>query len=188
MIARRKEGLELGFPTKWFTRYCTRFCTRDDDLRGGGGAEQQLQCRPTMLLRPIHTFHAVPRPCPSAKALECVFPFWFTQFGHVWFTHTMPFPCHATNTPFWKRPLKAMAGSWQGDGMGTACWRPASFRPIPATTRSSRTFVIRSIPISDAGGQCETKQRLSWTRRSLLFWCKDMSACIIYSTKIMITI
>jgi hypothetical protein len=37
-------------------------------------------------------------------------------------------------------------------------------------------------------GQCETKQRLSWTRRSLLFWCNDMSACIIYSTTIMIII
>jgi hypothetical protein len=43
---------------------------------------------------------------------------------------------------------------------------------------------IRSIPISNAGGQCETKQYLSWTRRGILFWCKDKSACIIYSTKI----
>jgi hypothetical protein len=37
-------------------------------------------------------------------------------------------------------------------------------------------------------GRCETKQRLSWARRSLLVWCKNTSACIIYSTKIMITI
>jgi hypothetical protein len=69
-----------------------------------------------------------------------------------------------------------------------ARWRLASFRPLAATARSSMKFVIRSIPISDAGRQCETKQRLSQTRRSLLFWCKDRSACIIYSTKIMITI
>ena len=27
--------------------------------------------------------------------------------------------------------------------------------------------VIRSIPISDAGGQCETKQRLLWTRKKV---------------------
>jgi hypothetical protein len=33
------------------------------------------------------------------------------------------------------------------------------FRPFAATVRSSRKFVIRSIPISVAGGQCETKQR-----------------------------
>jgi hypothetical protein len=32
----------------------------------------------------------------------------------------MPFPYHATNVPFSKRPLKAMAGSRQGDGMLTA--------------------------------------------------------------------
>jgi Holliday junction resolvase RusA-like endonuclease len=31
----------------------------------------------------------------------------------------MPFPCRATNMPFWKRPLKAMAGSWQGRGRVT---------------------------------------------------------------------
>jgi hypothetical protein len=27
---------------------------------------------------------------------------------------SMPFPYHATNVPFCKRPLKAIAGSWQG--------------------------------------------------------------------------
>jgi hypothetical protein len=59
-------------------------------------------------------------PCRSAKALDCIFLIWFTQRGRVWFTHTRPFPCHATNMPFWKRPLKAMAGSRQGDGLGTA--------------------------------------------------------------------
>jgi len=46
----------------------------------------------------------------------------------------------------------------------TACGPPARVR-LPATTRSSTKIVIRSIPISDAGGQCETKQRLSWTRK-----------------------
>jgi hypothetical protein len=59
--------------------------------------------------------HTMLFPCCSAKALDCVFPIWFTQFGRVWFTHTMPFPCHAMNMPFWKRPLKAMAG-WQHVG------------------------------------------------------------------------
>jgi hypothetical protein len=33
---------------------------------------------------------------------------------------SLPFPCHVTNMPFWKRPLKAMAGSWQGRGRVTA--------------------------------------------------------------------
>jgi hypothetical protein len=46
----------------------------------------------------------------------------------------------------------------------TACERPARVRILPPTTRSS-TKAIRSTPISDAGGQCETKQSLSWTRK-----------------------
>jgi hypothetical protein len=61
--------------------------------------------------------HAVPLPCRSAKGLDCDFPIWYTPCGRVWFTHTMSFPCHATNMPFWKRLPKAMAVSWQGEGM-----------------------------------------------------------------------
>jgi hypothetical protein len=56
-------------------------------------------------------------PCRSANGLYCVFPIWFTQSGRVWFTHTMPFPCHATNMTFWKRSYKATGGSRQGNGM-----------------------------------------------------------------------
>jgi len=43
----------------------------------------------------------------------------------------------------------------------TACGLPARVRLLLATTRSSTKFVVRSIPISDAGGHCETKQHLS---------------------------
>jgi hypothetical protein len=57
--------------------------------------------------------HVVPLPCRSAKGLDCDFPIWFTQCRRVWYTHTMPFPCLATNMPF-------TAGLWQGDGMRTA--------------------------------------------------------------------
>jgi len=46
-----------------------------------------------------------------------------------------------------------------------ACGLPARVWLLPATTQSSTKVVIRSIPISDAGGQCETKQRLSWRKR-----------------------
>jgi len=34
--------------------------------------------------------------------------------------------------------------------------------------RSSTKVLIRSIPISDAGGQCETKHRLSLTRKRVV--------------------
>jgi hypothetical protein len=50
----------------------------------------------------------------------------------------------------------------------TACGLHYRVRLLPATTRSSTKVVIRSIPISDAGGQCETKHRFSWTRKSVV--------------------
>jgi hypothetical protein len=98
--------------------------------------------------------YAVPLPCRSTKALDCVFPIWFTQCARVWFTHAMPFPCHspAVTMPCHQHAFlkgtsqghgRFMAESRrQGDGMLTACWRLA--------TPSSRKFVIRSIPIPDA--------------------------------------
>jgi hypothetical protein len=49
-----------------------------------------------------------------------------------------------------------------------ACGLPARIRLLPATTRSSTKVVIRSIPISDAGGQCETKQHSTWTRKRMV--------------------
>jgi hypothetical protein len=74
--------------------------------------------------------------------------------------HAAPMPCsdHAVL-------LKATAQDGRPE---TACGRPARVRLLPATTRSSAKVVIRSIPISDAGGQCETKQRLSWARKRVL--------------------
>jgi hypothetical protein len=47
----------------------------------------------------------------------------------------------------------------------TACGLPARVRLLPATTQSSTEVVMRRIPIPDAGGQFETKHRLSWTRK-----------------------
>jgi hypothetical protein len=96
-------------------------------------------------------------------------------------------------------PLKATAGSWQGDGMGTAWERHGMCELASAVQRlhvgDLSAFGVFLLPrgvsgnvLSDAVSQCEKKQRLSWTRRSLLFWCKDTRACIIYSTTIMITI
>ena len=49
----------------------------------------------------------------------------------------------------------------------TACGLTARVRLLPAITRSS-TKVIRRIPVSDAVGQCETKHRLSWTRKRVV--------------------
>ena len=49
-----------------------------------------------------------------------------------------------------------------------ACGLPARVRLLPATTWSSTKVVIRHIPISDAGGQCETKHRLSWMKKRVV--------------------
>jgi hypothetical protein len=114
------------------------------------------------LLRPIHTEQAVPMPgpCRAAKGLECVFPIWFTQCGRVWFTLAMPMQCSDHAVLF-----KATAQHVRRE---TTCGLPARFRLLPATTRSSTKVVIRRIPVSDAGGQCETKHSLSWTRKRMV--------------------
>ena len=81
--------------------------------------------------------------------------------------HAMPMPCsdHAVL-------LKVTAQHVRRE---TACGLPALVRLLPATTRNSTKVVIRSIPISDAGDQCETKQRLSWTRKRVVtaYYIKD---------------
>jgi len=71
---------------------------------------------------------------------------------------------HAAHMPCSDRAvlLKATAKHVRPE---TACELPARVRLLPATTRSSTKVVIRSIPTSDAGGQCEIKRRLSWTRK-----------------------
>ena len=71
--------------------------------------------------------------------------------------HAMPLPCsdHAV----------ILYATTQHVRRETACGLPARVRFLPATTRSYTKVVIRSMPISDAGGQCETNQHLSWTRK-----------------------
>ena len=100
--------------------------------------------------------HAVPMPCRATKGLECVFPIWFTQCGRVWFTVAMPCPCHYS------------------EGHGTA-WtsRKSLWTNCPLSVSSGchadfHEVVIRRILISDAGGQYETKHRLSWTRKRVV--------------------
>jgi hypothetical protein len=72
--------------------------------------------------------------------------------------------CHATPMPCSDHAVLLKATAQDGR-REMACGRQARVRLLPATTRSSTKVVIRSIPISDAGGQCETKRRLSWTRK-----------------------
>jgi hypothetical protein len=74
--------------------------------------------------------------------------------------HAAPMPC-SDHTVL----LKATAQHVRRE---TACGLPARVRLLPATTRSSTKVVISNIPISDAGGQCATKHRLSLTRKRVV--------------------
>ena len=111
--------------------------------------------------------HSMPCPCLS-PAMPCRNGFRI-RLSHLTYTvrpclihtyHAMPMPCsdHVAR-------LKATA---QHARRETACVLSVRVRLLPATTRSSTTFVIRRIPISDVGGQCETKQHLSWTRKRVV--------------------
>ena len=103
--------------------------------------------------------HSMPFPCRAVPLrVWNFFPVWFTQCGRVWFTLAMPCSDHAVL-------LKATA---QHVRQQTACGLPARFRLLPATTRSSTNFLIGRIRVSDTGGQCETKHRLSWTRKRVV--------------------
>jgi hypothetical protein len=106
----------------------------------------------------------MPRPCRAhAVPLPCRYGF-IMRLSHLIYTvrpcliHTCyaaPMPC-SDHAVF----LKTTAHRGRRE---TACGRPARYRLLPATTRSSTKAVISSIPLSDAGGRCETKQHLSWT-------------------------
>ena len=78
--------------------------------------------------------------------------------------------CHAMPCPATPMPCSDHAFLLKAQHVRreTACELPARVRLLPATTRSSTKIVIKSIPISDAGGRCETKQRLSWTRKRVV--------------------
>ena len=72
--------------------------------------------------------------------------------------------CRAHAVPDHAILLKATA---QHGRRERTCGLTARVRLLPVITRSSTKDVIR-IPISDAGGQCETKHRLSWTRKRVV--------------------
>ena len=105
--------------------------------------------------------HAVPLPCCATKGSECVFPIWFTQCGCVWFTLAMPCPYHAPTMPFFSSPRHSMAA----EGRLVGCQRSASSSGYHSEFHK---VVIRCIPDSDAGGQFETKHRLSWMRKRVV--------------------
>jgi len=105
----------------------------------------------------------MPFPCHAVplKVYNVFFPF-DLRSAAVSDSHL---PCHAMPCSDHAVLLKATAQHVRRE---TACGLPARVRLLPPTTRSSTKVVSTSIPIADAGGQCETKQRLSWTKKRVV--------------------
>ena len=112
--------------------------------------------------------HSMPCPCRAAKGLECVFPIWFTQCGHVSFTLARPCPCHALTMPFFSRPRHSMAVERRPVGYLPAfgflrlprgvprrllseAYQSSSQRSIPTTVKSGSSILQkrRSVKLLD---------------------------------------
>jgi hypothetical protein len=105
--------------------------------------------------------HAFPLPCRAANGLECVSLIWFTQCGRVWFTLSMPRPCHP-------RPWRSSQGYGTAWPPRDALWANYQRSASSGYHTNFHEVIIRRIPISEAGGQRETKHRLSRTRKRVV--------------------
>ena len=110
------------------------------------------------------SIHSMPRPCrspamPCRKGFRMSFP--FNLHSAAVSSHL---PCRAHAIHDHAVLLKATA---HHDRRETVCGLLAGVRLLPATTQSSTQVDIRRIPISDAGGHCETKQ-FAWTRKRVV--------------------
>jgi hypothetical protein len=107
--------------------------------------------------------HAIPLPCRAAKGLECLSHLIYTVrpcLIHTCHAMPMPRPCHALTMPL-SRPRHSTAVKR----------RPVGYLPAFSLFQL-RHGVPRSLLSeahqSYAGGQCETKQRLSRTRKRMV--------------------
>ena len=107
--------------------------------------------------------HAVPLSCHATKGLECVFPIWFTQCGHVWFTLAMPRPCHALTMPFFSRPRHSTAVERRPVGYLPAFGFFRLPRGVPRTLLSEayQFSSQRFIPTTVKSGSRKIKKRQS---------------------------
>jgi hypothetical protein len=71
----------------------------------------------------------------------------------------MPFPCHATIIPFWKRPLKVTAGSWQGRGRVTE-WEQRGNGMLETCQRSTSFCYHAEFPESLLSEACQSQMQV----------------------------
>jgi len=74
-------------------------------------------------------------------------------------------PCRAHAIPDHALILKATA---QHGRRERACGLLARVRFLPTSHAEFHEVLIRLTPIADADGQCQTKHRLSWTRKRVV--------------------
>ena len=111
---------------------CSQFCERAKQNCSASELQRLGMKKPSIREMPLKAdshiacrAHAAPMqfpcPCRAAKGLECVFPIWFTQCGHVWFTlaHAMPTPrpCHALTMPWPWEERHGQSTAWSEHGM-----------------------------------------------------------------------
>jgi hypothetical protein len=120
----------------------------------------------------------MPFPCRSAKGLDSVFPIWFTQCGRVWLPHAMPFPCQATNMPFWNRPLTATAGERHGMCELASAVQRRHVGDLPAFG-TDRVWKSRGRGTAwERHGMCESALTLSQNR------CPPCAACFVVGIRV----
>ena len=80
----------------------------------------------------------------------------------------MPRPCHP-------RPCRYSQGYGITGPLRDELWATCSRSASSGYHAEIHEVVIRRKPISDIGGQCETKHRLSWTRERVVaaYYIKD---------------
>jgi hypothetical protein len=66
------------------------------------------------------------------------------------------------------RPRRSSQGHGTAHQSRDGLWATCPHLASSSYHAEFHEVVIRSIPISDAGGQCETKHRLSWTRKRVV--------------------
>ena len=96
-------------------------------------------------------------------------------------------PCYALTMPFFSRPRHSTSVKRQPVGYLPVFGFFRLPRGVPRRLLSDAYQHRSCIPVSDAGGQCETKHRLSWTRKRVVaahYKKDDLLHCWISSSDI----
>jgi hypothetical protein len=109
--------------------------------------------------------HAAPIPFPCHAVALRIYNVSFPFVLHSVAVSDSHLPCHAHAM---LRPCRSSQGHGTARPSRYGLWAICRVRLLPATTRSCTKVSIRRIAMSGTDGQCETKHRLSWTRKRVV--------------------